>query len=132
VSGEPPKVRSILAVGAGFFATAVLSLGGDLAFRALSPQAFDASGRAHDAHVLLIVLAYVAIFSFVGGYITGWLAQRRPVAHALVLGIVELAISAAAAIAAWDTAPAWYHVTALLLLVPVTVLGARVREMQSG
>ena len=128
MSGEVPAVRSVLAVGAGFFSTAVLSLGGDLFLRATMPESFDVTGRVQSGTVLLFMLAYVAGFGLLGGYIAARLAQRRPYTHALVLGLICLAITLAGAILAWDTAPAWYHMASSLLVVPVALLGAMLRQ----
>jgi hypothetical protein len=130
VTSEASPVRSILAVGAGFFATAILSLGGDLAFRALAPDAFDSVGRARSAGSLIIVLAYVALSGFIGAYLTARLAVQRPVAHAVALGLIALAINAVVTFFAWDTAPAWYHAATLLLIVPVAFLAGTLRELQ--
>jgi hypothetical protein len=130
VTGEASPVRSLLAVGAGFFATAILSLGGDVAFRSLAPDAFDSTGHARSAGSLVIVLAYVALAGFIGAYITARLAVRRPVAHSIVLGIVALAFGAVTTFLAWDTAPVWYHAATLLLIVPIAFLAGKLREMQ--
>jgi peptidoglycan/LPS O-acetylase OafA/YrhL len=121
-----------VAVAAGFFTTAVLSLGGDLAFRAMSPAAFAANGQARDIGVLIFVLAYTAAFGIAGGYVAARFADRRPVAHALALGIVALIISTVITIFAWSTRPAWYHIMALLLVLPAALLGGKLRELQSA
>jgi hypothetical protein len=123
-------IRSIFAIAAGFFATAVLSLGGDLTLRAAMPQAFDVHGQAGSPNVLLLILLYVGIFGAAGGYITAHFAPRRPVAHALILGTVSLVISAIVTISAWGAAPAWYHLAALLLIVPVAFAGGKLREVR--
>jgi len=130
VSAEVPVVRSIVAVGAGFFATAVLSLGGDLLLRFARPEAFDAEGRPQGNGVLLVVLLYVALFGTLGGYITARLAQRRFMAHALVLGLISLALTLVGTALAWSAAPAWYHVCAVLLVVPAALLGAKIHQLR--
>ena len=119
----PAAVRSLVAVGAGFFAIAMLSLGGDSMFRALAPQAFDAKGYVHGGQNLLIVLAYLSVFEVVGGYIAGRIAIRKPVLHAVIVGLLVLFISGAVSILTWDVATMWYEISALLAIVPMCFLG---------
>ena len=60
------------------------------------------------------------------------MARRREIAHAFVLGLVQLAMAVVATINFWDDAPAWYHLTFLALLVPANVLGGRLRLSQKA
>jgi hypothetical protein len=130
VTEGPAIVRSIVAVGAGFFATSMLSLGGDAAFRAVAPQAFDAHGYAREGGNLLVVLAYVGVFECAGGYITARLAIRQPLGHAFVLGVVVLVPSLVVSVLTWNTTPKWYQIAALALIVPMSLLGGKLRELQ--
>ena len=123
----PQAVRSVVAVGAGFFAIEMLGWGGDASFHALDPQAFDA--KTLDA--LLVMLAYGAVFDCVGGYIAGRLAIRQPLKHALALGVLVLALHAVFTAARWGSAPAWYEIWALLLIVPMCHLGGWIHEARS-
>lgn len=118
-------VRSVLAVAAGFFATAVLSLAADLVFRAVAPQAFG--GGARSSGVLLAILAYTGIFGATGGYITARIAIQRPLAHALALGVIALLVNGAVAVAARGTVPVWYQVATLLIIIPAALLGGALR-----
>ena len=121
----------MLAVGAGFFSTQILSLAGDKAYSSLAPAAFDAATHSKDTASLIVMLAYASIAGFIGAYIAARLAARRPVAHALVLGLVSLALTIVSTFLAWDAAPPWYHAATLLLVVPVAFLAGTVREMQT-
>jgi hypothetical protein len=110
----PQAVRSVVAVGAGFFATQLLALGADLLFGPLAGQA---------SNVLLVRLACVAAFEALGGYITARLAIRNPVRHALVLGLLMLVMGVLVAVFTWDGTLWWYQISALVLTVPLTMLG---------
>lgn len=121
----PASVRSAVAIAAGFFADAVLPLVGDAAFRALAPEAFDDRGFVRDGANLLVVLAYLAIFECVGGFITARLAIRSPLKHALALGILVLALSLALTVFTWGSAPAWYQIAALAIIVPMSLAGGK-------
>jgi hypothetical protein len=123
-------IRSIGAVVLGFVLIGVLSVSGDMVLRAVMPGAFDAEGAVGSTPVLLLVQAYVAVFAIFGCYAAARLAPNRPMAHALVLGVLGLVFNIAGSIARWDHAPAWYHVLAIALVMPYAWLGGRLRERQ--
>ena len=129
MSNEVPVVRSIVAVAAGFFTSTVLSLGGDLAFRRLSPEAFDVGGRAVDEGALFIMMGYEALFVLLAGYVTARLAIRRPLTHALVAGVIILLARAFSVFLTWETGPTWFHIGILVLIIPVALLGAKLRDL---
>jgi hypothetical protein len=127
----PAAVRSIVAVGAGFFAIQMLSLGGDSVFRAVAPAGFDAQGHAIESSTFLISLIYVAVFECLGGYITARLALVKPLPHTLWLGILILALNLIYGVLTWGEAPEWYQIASVLIIVPMTLLGGKIREVQA-
>jgi hypothetical protein len=124
--------RSVLAVAVGFVTIAALSISTDLLVRAAWPGAFDARGRTDSVALLLLTIAYVGVFAIGGCYLAARLAPDRPMRHALVLGGLGLAFSVAGTAAAWATAPVWYHLVSLLLVMPYAWLGGWLRERQLG
>jgi hypothetical protein len=124
--------RSITAVVVGFVVIAALSFGTDFAVKAAVPGAFSANGGTTDPAILLATLAYVGIFATAGCYLTARLAPGRPMAHALVLGLLGLAFNVAGTFAMWDTAPAWYHYVNLALVMVWAWLGGWLREREVG
>jgi hypothetical protein len=118
VSDGPQAVRSVVAVGAGFFATQILTLGADIA---LENQASVA-----------VKVAYTAVLACLAGYITARIAIRRPVLHAFILSLILLVLNAVIAMITWDTASSRYHTLTLLLTMPITVLGGKLREIQAS
>jgi hypothetical protein len=131
-SGDVPIVRSIVAVGAGFFTVMVLSAAADMMFTGLSPDAFDASGHARTESSLFIKLAYETLFAFLAGYVTARIAVRRPYFHALVMGGLVLAGRALIAMAAWDVTPPWFNIGILVLILPVALSGAKLGTWNRG
>lgn len=125
-------LRSILAVIAGSVTWMVTALGMDFVLMSVAPQWFGPGGRTERAPVLLFMMCYALGFSVLGGYVAAAVARRREIAHAFVLGLVQLAMGVAATINFWDTAPAWYHLTFLALLVPANVLGGRLRQARKA
>ena len=122
--------RSIMAVVVGFLFIGLLAFGADAVLRSVMPGAFDAAGRVTSVPVLILTLAYVGIFAIAGCYLAARLAPSHPMRHALILGVMGLIFNIAGTIALWDTAPAWYHVTALALVMPYAWIGGRIRERQ--
>lgn len=83
-----------------------------------------------DEGLLLVVLGYRAAFSFVGCYLTAWLAPREPVKHALVLGLLGVLLGTAGAIAnsAMDLGPTWFPWTLVAITIPIAWLGGKAYE----
>jgi hypothetical protein len=131
MAGEVPLVRSVVAVAAGFFASTVMSLGADLAFRRISPASFDAEGQATGGGTLLAIMGYEVLFAAVAGYVTARLAIRKPIAHALIMAAVVLVGRVPTAILSWNAVPVWFHLGVLLLIVPAALLGAKLGELRA-
>ena len=123
-------LRSITAVVIGFLVTFILVMSTDAALRLLLPWAYAPDGSVTSVPVLVGILLYVAVFAILGTYLTARLAPRRPMGHALALGVIALLGSIPATIAYWSTAPVWYHVAGLVLVMPLAWVGGRLRERQ--
>ncbi|NUM78148.1 hypothetical protein HUU40_27615 [candidate division KSB1 bacterium] len=80
--------------------------------------------------LILIVLGYRAVFSFIGCYLTAKLAPRHPMKHALVLGLIGLVLSSIGAIVAADLGPAWYAWTLAVIALPIAWLGGKLYEQR--
>lgn len=122
--------RSVMAIVVGFLFIGLLAFGADAVLRSAMPSAFDASGRVTSVPILVLTLVYVGIFAIAGCYLAARLAPNRPMRHALILGVLGLIFNIAGTYAMWDTAPAWYHVIALALVMPYAWIGGRIRERQ--
>ena len=96
---------------------------------------FPASYTPTNTGWVLFNLLYGALYAVVGGYVTGIIAQRAEVRHALALGIVMVVLSAALFILAQTSStptvqPLWYRVTLIVLALPAPVLGGYLRNRQ--
>jgi hypothetical protein len=125
-------LRSIPAVAAGSVVWMVIALGLDFLLISMFPHWADSRGRVESVPVLFLMLSYSTGTEVLAGYITGWIARRREVMHALVLGLLQLAMGIVATIKMWETAPAWWHVAILALVVPATVAGGRWRALRKS
>ena len=123
-------VRSVVAVVAGFVLIGALAMGTDRLVMQAVPSAFDDAGRTRHIGILMLMAAYVAVYAIAGCYVTARLAPNRPMRHALILGALGLAMNIAATISLWGTAPAWYHILNLVLVMPYAWIGGRLRERQ--
>jgi hypothetical protein len=125
-------LRSIGAVVAGFVVVVVLSLGTDMVLHAAG--VFPPWGQPMPDALLLLATVYRTAYCIAGSYIAARLAPNRPMAHALVLGVVGLVISTAGAVATWNKGPAfgphWYPVALIVTAIPCAWLGGRLRVMQ--
>ena len=125
----PPIVRSILAVVAGFVVIGALSFGTDAALRAAGvlPAATE---PISSIPLLLLMMAYIAVFAIFGCWLTAYLAPSHPMRHALILGVLGLAFNLLSTAAVWNLYPKWYIVVSLALVMPYAWIGGRLRERQ--
>jgi drug/metabolite transporter (DMT)-like permease len=125
-------LKSIGAVLAGILVGAVLSLGTDVVLHAA--RVFPPWDQPASDALLLLATAYRTIYSVAGSYITARLAPNRPMLHALVLGVLGLAVSIVGAAVTWNKGPAfgphWYPVALVVLAMPQCWAGGKLYEMQ--
>jgi hypothetical protein len=123
-------LRSIAAVFAGLVAVFILSLGTDVVMHAtgIFPPWFQPMAGA----LFMLALAYRIVYGVAGGYIAARLAPDRPMAHALALGVVGLALSIAGAVGTWNRGPEfgpkWYPLALVATALPCAWLGGKLRR----
>ena len=116
--------RSLLAVVAGFFIVALLSVGADAVMRLVG---VFPDGRMPDG-LFIVPAIYRAVFTALGGYATARLAPARPMVHAAVLGAFGLLGGLgglAAALENPELGPLWYAASIPASALPCIWLGAR-------
>ena len=124
--------RSVGAIFAGALVAIVLSLSTDSLL--VAAGVFPPLGQRFSDNLLLIATAHRSIYGVLGAYVAARLAPRRPMKHALILGVIGLAISILGTIATWNKGPAfgphWYPLALDLLAMPQSWLGGKLRELQ--
>ena len=125
--------RSILSVAAGLVLIFVLSYGMDYLLGAF--DVFDpGEPLPTKGYVGLVgfILGYRIVFSVVGAWLTAYLAPRRPMKHALVLGIIGLIFSVAGAFAGMkdNLGPDWYLWGLAVFALPAAWLGGKLYSMK--
>ena len=117
--------RSVVAVIVGYLVFA----GSAFAFFKISGQ------PPHQAAPLPIMLGSIAVgvvFAFLGGYLAGQIAGRRPLAHGIaVAGVLALGATASL-VSTLGTGAIWSQVAALVLMAPSAGLGGWARSKQSS
>ena len=108
--------RSILAIALGFVTVVILSLGADAALRGLG--VFPAEPSAMSGGLFALATLYRAVFTGLGGALTGLLTPRPDQRDVRVLAGAGV-IAGLGGVAAWFAAPGlgplWYA-----LLIPIT------------
>ena len=118
-------VRNILSVLTGFAVWTVLWLGSNAAISLAVPSAFAEDGSTNSAGLLVLFLVLSVVFSIAAGYLCVALARQKPMRLAWSLGVLLLAVGLFVQLQFWDVMPLWYHLIFLALLLPATLLGAK-------
>lgn len=118
--------QSIAAVLTGFVTIAVLGFLTDSALQSAGILPAPSEVKFESEHALL-ALAYHLPYVLFGSYLAARLAPGRPMAHALMLGVLGVFVSTLGliAIVTGDLAPAWYGWTLIMLSLPVSWLGGK-------
>jgi len=96
----------------------------NLALRALWPHYHEAEIAFNFTFAMKLArLVLGAISSLSAGFVAAWIAKGRMRA-ALLTGIVLLGLFIPGHYRIWDKFPVWYHLTFLVSLLPLTLLGA--------
>jgi hypothetical protein len=131
---NPPRHigRSIGAVLAGMLAGILVTTATDIVLHAIG--VFAPWGEPNSDGPLLLATAYRIVYGVAGSYMIARLAPDRPMAHALVGGVVGFALSIAGALVTWNKGPAfgphWYPLALVATAVPCAWAGGKLRVMQ--
>ncbi len=132
-------LRIILGVVAGFIVWMVLWGGSDFILKAISPDWWgknlkEMEGAFYtkqpfmaDSTILIFSLIRSFICSLIAGFIAALIAKENT-KSTLSLGILLLAVGIYIQWIFWDNAPLWYHIPFLVLLIPMTILGGRLKR----
>lgn len=133
-------VRIVLGVIAGFFAWAIVWFGSEKILSAIWPE-FGAHQRAFqaaienggqftaDTRLLLTHIVLGSIVSVMSGFLAALIAGENKRAP-LVLGFLLLALGLLKAVMSWPYVPIWYHVIFTALLIPMTIMGGKLKTTE--
>src|SRR5262249_22618029 len=124
---EASLPRSVVAVIAGFLATALLSLGTDVVLHAL--RVFPPWGEPMSSELFVWATLYRIAFTVLGGFVTARIAPRKPMTHVLVLGIVGIVAATIGLAATWNQGPEfgpkWYPTLLVATAWPCVWIGGQ-------
>jgi uncharacterized protein YacL len=121
-------LKIALGVIVGFLVWSILWVGFDALLRAVLTS-YDESVKAMTFSSLMLILLLVlsAVVSTISGFIAALISKENSKSP-LILGILLLIVGVIVQMGVWDKIPLWYHLTFWILLVPMTVLGGRLRS----
>jgi len=122
-------LRSIGAVVAGVIVVVVLSNLVDLVMHATG---IIPDGPMWSPWHNALALAYRCIIAVGAGWVTARIAARKPVGHAIALGIVGTALGVLGVVATWNLnyGPHWYPIALAITALPCCWLGGRIAVRQ--
>ncbi len=132
-------VRIILGVIAGFIVWSIVWVGGDATLVSFSPGWYGkhtvaaelalANGTtlASDPMISIVNLGRSFLTSIIAGYMAALVAGEYK-RSTMILGFILIAVGIAVEYLMWNVAPIWYHFVFVLFLLPMTILGGRLRR----
>ena len=132
-------VRIILGIIVGFVAWSIIWIGSDALMQSFSPTWWGAQKQAMelavannesyhtDTLISLLDLFRSVIASIMAGYLAAVVAgenRRSP----LILGVILLLVGVAVQLHLWNVYPVWFHPVFWILLIPATILGAKMKQ----
>ena len=119
-------MKQILGVVIGFILWSVLWLSLNQLLLALGIMSPTVTEPLTNSTPLLVLLVGSVLISLTSGYVTARIAGSAWALPAVALGVLLLATGVFVQLKLWYLIPLWYHLAFLLLLIPMTLLGARV------
>lgn len=131
-------LRLVLGIIAGFFAWIVVWFGIEQILSALFPGWYGAPQKAFqyavenggqfvaETRLLLSHLVIGSIVSIVAGFVSAVITGENKRAP-LILGFLLLGLGLLKAVMSWPYVPIWYHVLFTALLLPMAVIGGKLK-----
>ena len=131
-------VRIVLGIISGFIAWLIAWVGSEKILSAIWPAfgvhqagfqaAIEHGGQfTADTTMLLIHIVLGSIVSVISGFLAALIAgenKRSP----LVLSFMLVAFGLLIVVLSWQYIPIWYHVTFTALLIPMTIMGGKLKS----
>lgn len=125
-------LRSVVAVVMGAVVTIFLSIGTDKVFE--KTGVFPEPGKVMSNGLFVLATAYRTVYGVLGAYVTAMLAPKRPMLHALILGVIGTTIGLVGLMAMWnklpELGPRWYPIGLVILGLFQWWIGGKLRVMQ--
>jgi hypothetical protein len=131
-------IRTVAGVIAGFIAWMIVWVGSERVLSAVWPAfgvhqaefqaAVEHGGQFNaDSTILLIHIVLAAVVSAIAGFLAAAMAGENKRAP-LVLGFLLLGLALLKAVMSWPYVPIWYHVIFTAILLPMAILGGKLKS----
>ena len=131
-------LRVILGVVAGFIAWSILWVGSDQVMmsaigwygehqRAFEKAMTNGDAFTADTTILAMHIIRSIVISIMSGFLAAIIANENR-RSTLILGIILFLFGAGVEAVAWKYLPIWYHLVFLVLIIPMTILGGKLRK----
>lgn len=118
-------LRQVAAIIAGYVLWTLLWITGHMVlFTKAGEVAASGLGLSSPAMILPILL-YSFFCSLAAGWCTALIDRERTRLSVLIMGGLLLLTGLGVQISDWTLMPAWYHLSFLVMLLPLSVLGGR-------
>jgi len=107
-----------------------LQLPGNLLLFKLFPEA--TTGAPVTMGYLILALLFACGYGLFSGFCSAWVAGVEARRIGLAAGTLLLAVGIAVQVSFWETVPLWWHLIFLISILPMTMLGARLRGTVAG
>lgn len=123
--------KMILGIIVGFVVWSIVFVGGEALVKAFAPglAAPENATYVDSVGILSGYLLRSIIASVLSGFTSAAIANDNAKTP-LILGIVLLVVGILVQISAWNVLPVWYHLVFLALLIPMTVLGGKLKTQK--
>lgn len=118
-------LRGILGIIAGWLAWGLVAVPCTTLLMSLFPDNFGPDGSTRHAGMLLTMLVLSVFYSMTAGAVAALIASEETWKYVWGLAIVNLVTGTLVQSSAWNTAPPWYHIIFLIMVVPATLIGGR-------
>jgi hypothetical protein len=132
-------LRIVLGVIAGFIAWSIVWVGSEKVLSAIWPEWYGAHQLAFEAAVahggqfkaettiLLMNIVRGSAVSVMSGFLAARIARENRLSP-IILGVLLVAFGLLIVVMSWPYVPIWYHVIFTALLIPMTILGGKLKS----
>mgnify|MGYP001455761020 CR=1 FL=1 len=132
-------IRLVLAVIVGFLAWSIMWVGSERVLSIASPDWFGAHQIAFekatlnkeaytpDTTILILNIVRGTLVTIMTGFLAALISGENK-RSTPILGVLLVAFGLVVVVMTWQIIPLWYHVMFTLMLIPMTIVGGRLKS----
>ena len=131
-------IRILLGIIVGFIVWSIVWVGGeqtlgkfwaDFGNHSIAAERAFTNGTALDDGPLFALVNLIRSFftSIISGYMAALVAGEYK-RSTMILGVLLVVVGVAVEYMFWNVAPIWYHILFVLFLIPMTIVGGKLRR----